>query len=158
MSRMIEINYEDPVLRAFMLFVQTARKVAKYSDSRFFRALHLSTVKYIALKALAINSGTLTHGDLANWTDTERHNITTLIRRMKAEGLVTTERSGDDKRFTKVRLTDKGRDLFVQATTLARDIVNEVMSGISKQQAAQLEMLFRVLRENTERASGKRAV
>jgi DNA-binding MarR family transcriptional regulator len=155
MRRMIDVHHEDPVLQAFMLFIQTARKVAKYCDSRFFQALHLSTVKYIALKALVINGGTLTHSDLAVWTDTERHNITTLVGRMKTEGLVTTERSEDDKRFSKIRLTDKGRHLFVQANPVALGLINDVMSGIGKREAAQLERLLSVLKENTERASEK---
>lgn len=139
-----------------MLFMQTARAVAKYSDSRFFQALRLSTVKYVALKALAISGGTLTHSDLATWTDTERHNITTLVERMKAEGLVTTERSNDDKRFIKVRLTDMGRELFGQATPVARGVMNDVMSGISKREAAQLERLLGVLRKNMQRTPEKR--
>ena len=150
---MIEISHEDPILRAFMLFVQTSRAVAKYCDSRFFKASHLSTVKYIALKALATSGGTLTHSNLAIWTDTKRHNITTLVERMKREGLVTTERNEEDKRFMKVCLTDKGRDLFGQANIVARGIVNEVMSGIGKREAAQLERLLGVLRENIEKTS-----
>lgn len=151
MSRIIEITHEDAVLRTFMLFIQTARAVDKYSDSRFFQALHLSTVKYITLKALALSGGTLTHSDLAAWTGTERHNITALVERMKKEGLVTTERSDDDKRFIKVRLTEKGRDLVGQANPVGRGVMNEVMSGIGKRDAAQLERLLRVLRKNTEK-------
>ena len=151
MSRIIEITHEDAVLRTFMLFIQTARAVDKYSDSRFFQALHLSTVKYIALKALALSGGTLTHSDLAAWTGTERHNITALVERMKKEGLVTTEHSDDDKRFIKVRLTEKGRDLVGQANPVGRGVISEVMSGIGKREAAQLERLLRVLSKNTEK-------
>jgi DNA-binding MarR family transcriptional regulator len=151
MSKIIEINHEDAVMRAFMLFVQTARAVDKYSDSRFFRALNLSTVKYIALKALALSGGMLTHGDLAAWTGTERNNITALVKRMKEEGLITTEHSDDDRRFIKVMLTEKGRDLARQANPVARGVINEVMSGIGKREAAQMERLLRVLRKNTEK-------
>jgi DNA-binding MarR family transcriptional regulator len=136
-----------------MLFMQAGRAVAKYSDNRFFQALGLSTVKWVALKALATNGGTLTHSDLAVWTDTERHNITTLVDRMKAEGLVTTERGHNDRRFIKVRLTDKGRDLFGQAAPVARGIMKDVMTGISNREAAQLERLSRALTRNTHRPS-----
>jgi len=150
-SRIIEINHEDTVLRTFMLFIQTARAVDKYSDSRFFQALHLYTAKYIALKALSLSGGTLTHSDLATWTGTEQNNITALVERMKKEGLVTTARSEDDKRFVKVSLTEKGSDLVGQANTVGRAIMNELMSGIGKRDAAQLERLLRVLRKNTEK-------
>ena len=74
---------------------------------------------------------------------------------MKTEGLVTTERSEDDKRFSKIKLTDKGRDLFLQANPVALGLINDVMSGIGKREAAQLERLLSVLKENTKRASEK---
>ena len=110
-------------------------------------------MKYIALKALALSGRTLTHIDLAAWTGTERHSVTALIERMKKEGLVTTERSDDDRRFIKVGLTKKGRDLVGQANPVGRGFMNEVMSGIGKPEATQLERLLRVLSKNTERAS-----
>jgi DNA-binding MarR family transcriptional regulator len=148
MGKTIEVYHEDPVLQTFMLFIQAAREITKYSDSRFFRGLHLSTVKYIALKALAMSGGMLTKSDLAIWTDTKRHNITTLVRRMEIEGLVTTGRDEKDKRFEQVTLTDKGRDLFVNA-----NVVNRVMSGIGKRQVAQLDRILRFLKSNTQIAS-----
>jgi DNA-binding MarR family transcriptional regulator len=153
MGKTIEVYHEDPVLQTFMLFIQAAREITKYSDSRFFRGLHLSTVKYIALKALAMSGGMLTKSDLAIWTDTKRHNITTLVRRMEIEGLVTTGRDEKDKRFEQVTLTDKGRDLFVKANVVAYDLINRVMSGIGKRQVAQLDRILRFLKSNTQIAS-----
>jgi DNA-binding MarR family transcriptional regulator len=151
----IEAYHEDIVLQAFMLFVQAAREVARYSDSRFFQVSHLSTVKYIALKALVNSNGALSHTDLADWTGTKRHNITTLVKRMRNEGLVETVTQSKDKRFTLVRLTDKGRDLFSQATVIAYDLISTVMSGIGMEEAAQLEGILKVLRRNTKIAIGE---
>ena len=155
MRKEIEPHHEDPVVQTFMLLVQTAREVAAYSDSRFFQVSRLSTVKYIALKALVNNNGVLSHTDLADWTGTKRHNITTLVERMKKEGLVNTESSAEDKRFRLVRLTDKGRDLFSLATVVAYDLIDKIMSGISKEEAAQLESILEILRRNRKVALGK---
>ena len=156
MTKTIEAYHKDPVLQTFMLFIQASREVIKYSDSRFFHDLYLSTVKYIVLKALAISGRTLTNSDLAVWTDTIRHNITTLVRRMKAEGLVTAERSEEDKRFMEVQLTDKGRNLFMKANVIAYDLINRVMSGIGKRQVAQLKRTLGVLKSNTLKTSGEK--
>ena len=153
MGKTIEAYHEDPVLKTFMIFIQAAREVIKYSDSRFFRSLHLSTVKYIALKALVKSGGMLTKSDLAIWTDTKRHNITTLVRRMEIEGLVTTGRDEKDKRFQQVTVTDKGHALFLKANVVAEDLIKRVMSGIGKRQVAQLDKILRVLRSNVQRAS-----
>ena len=45
--------------------------------------------------------------------------------------------------------------MFVKATVVAYDLINKVMSGISKRQVAQLDKILRVLRNNTQAASGK---
>lgn len=115
--------------------------------------MKLSMVKYLVLKALKINGGALTHSDLASWTDTKRHNITTLVRRMKADGLVSTERNEKDRRLTQVRLTEKGHNVFVKANPVAYDLINEVMSGIGKRQAAQMSRILRVMKDNIQKAS-----
>ncbi len=146
--RRIVISHEDVIGRAFMLFVQTSRAVAKKSDNHFLKSLHLSTVKYLVLKALSLSGGTLTHGDLANWTGTERNNITALVARLQKEELVTSERSVKDKRFVNVILTEKGRDLLGQANQVAQDIVDQLMEGIDKLKAAQLERLMMLLQKN----------
>ena len=153
MGKRIEAYHEDPVLQTFMVFMQVSREVAKYSDNRFFRGLNLSTVKYIVLKALTNNGGTLTNSDLAIWTDTKRHNITTLVKRMEIDGLVTTAREEEDKRFKRVTVTDKGRDLSIKANDIGYDLINRVMSGIDKQLVAQLDKILRIIRDNIQTAS-----
>ena len=153
MDKRIEAYHEDPVLQTFMVFIQASREVAKYSDNRFFRSLNLSTVKYIVLKALVNSGGTLTNSDLAIWTDTKRHNITTLAKRMEIDELVTTAREEEDKRFKRVTVTDKGRDLYIKANDIAYDLINRVMSGIDKQLVAQLDKILRIMRDNIQKAS-----
>jgi DNA-binding MarR family transcriptional regulator len=149
MKKEIEAYHENPILQTYMLFIQTAREVIKYSDSRFFWDSNLSTVKYITLKALVLSGGTLTNSELTKWTGTTRHNITTLVKRMKAEGLVNTERNTEDKRFVHVILTDNGRDVFQKAGVVAHDLIKRVMSGISKREAAQLDRLLKIMKDNT---------
>jgi len=90
----------------------------------------------------------MTPSELAEWTQTERHNITALVDRMKRDGLVTTERHSSDKRLVNIILTDKGREVLNQAMPVARKIVNHVMSSLTEADAALLEKELRVLRQN----------
>ncbi|GAI79040.1 unnamed protein product, partial [marine sediment metagenome] len=92
--------------------------------------------------------GTMTPSEIAEWTFRERHNITTLINRMKRDGLVRVERNNRDKRFFSVSLTAKGRKVLKQAMPVAREIVNQVMLSISEGDAVLLEKSLRVLRQN----------
>jgi len=144
---LIDVEHRDAVLRTFILFVQTAYAVLKYGDAYFYRKARLSVTKFIVLQALGIN-GTMTLSEIAEWTHRERHNITTLVERLKRAGLVTARRGSRDKRFVNVMLTDKGREVVSQATPVARDIVDQVMLSISEGDAGLLEKLLRVLRQN----------
>jgi len=144
---LIDVDLEDTIQRMFILFVQTADAVLKYADASFYKA-GLSETKFVVLQVLAVNGGTMTPSEIAQWTLRERHNITTLVNRLKHAGLVRTERSSRDKRFLNVMLTDRGREVLSQAAPVAREIVKQVMSSITEDDAALLGNWLRVLRQN----------
>jgi DNA-binding MarR family transcriptional regulator len=148
MDRLIEIDLEDVVLSTFMLFVQTAQAVLKYTDAYLYRKTRLSVSKLIVLKALAVNSQGMKPSEIAEWTGTERNNITGLVHRMKQEGLVTAGRNSRDRRLVNIMLTDKGRKILGQAMPVAKEIVDQVMLSITKGDAALLKEKLTILREN----------
>ncbi len=145
---MIDVDHEDAILRSFILFVQTAYGILKYADGHLYRKVRLSISKLIVMRALVSNNRVMTPSELAEWTQTERHTITTLVERMKRDGLVRTERNPRDRRFVNVSLTDKGRKVLMQAMPAAREIVDQVMSSISEDDALLLEKSLRALRQN----------
>jgi len=146
--RLKDVDHEDRILRTFILFVQTADATMKYSNAHFYRKEGLSTIKVIVLRVLAAHGGTMTPSEIAEWTFRERHNITTLVDRLKRDGLVRVERNMKDKRYVSVSLTAKGRKVLKQAMPVAREIVNRVMLSISEGDAVPLEKSLRVLRQN----------
>lgn len=149
-DRLIVIDHEDAVLRTLILFVQTARTVLKYADAHLYRKARLSVVKFIVLLALDNCGGTMTPSQIAEWTHTERHNITTLVTRLKQDGLVTVERNSRNKRFVNITLTDKGRQVLSRTMPVASGVVNQVMLSITEDDAVMLEKLLRVLRQNAD--------
>jgi hypothetical protein len=56
---MIEVNQDDAILRTFILFVQSAQSVLKYADAHLYRKGRFSIIKFIVLRALASNGGTM---------------------------------------------------------------------------------------------------
>ncbi len=145
---MIDVAHEDRILRTFVLFVQAADTIMKYANTHLYRKERLSVIKVIVLRVLAANGGTMNPSEIAEWTFRERHNITTLINRLKRDGLVRVERNIKDKRFFSVSLTAKGRKVLKQAMPVAREIVNQVMLSINEGDAILLEKSLRVLRQN----------
>ena len=147
-NKLIDVDHEDAVLRTFILFVQTAYSILKYTDTLLYRKARLSASKLLVLRVLASNGGVMNPSQLAEWTQTERHSITALVDRMKQDGLVTVERNSRDKRFVNITLTDKGREVLSQAMPVAQEVVNQVMLSITKGDTSILEKVLRVLREN----------
>ena len=144
----VEVDLNDPVLNAYMLFVQTADAVDKYADASFYQKAGLSTAKFVVLQVLAFNKGSMTPSQIAHWTLRERHNITTLVDRMQKDGLVRTERNVRDKRFVSVMLTDEGRETLTRAAPVAREIVSRVMSSVGERSVVQLMKSLNILRQN----------
>jgi DNA-binding MarR family transcriptional regulator len=151
-NKVIEVYHEDPVLRTFILFVQTERMVSKYIDSHLFRKLNISQIKFIVLMAFYFIpyklSGAATAMQIARWTDTEPHNITTLITRMKEDGLLSTSRNDRDRRFVSITITNKGREFVHRNIPVAKDIVDQVMASVSRNDILQLEKILKVIRQN----------
>ena len=145
---MIDVEHEDGILRAFILFVQTSDTIAKYGNTHFYRKNSLSMMKYMVLQILASNGGTMTPSKIADWTFRERHNVTTLLNRLERDELVKTGRNERNRRFVNVTLTDKGQAVLTQAAPTAREIINQTMLSISESDIVSLERLLRTLRHN----------
>jgi DNA-binding MarR family transcriptional regulator len=151
MLKLIPIDYKDPIIRTFMELTQVAGAMLKYIDTRFYQEIRLSLIKYMVLQALSIKGGSAKHTELAAWTNTKKHNITALVDRMKAEGMVTTEWSKTDRRVNNVVITDKGRQVYEKAIPIGRKIIRELMHDVTKTDALELERLLDIIKENIER-------
>ena len=148
MIRVTQIPHEETIGKTLMLFTQTCRLMSKYMDAFFYQKAHISFTKFMALKLLASKNGLMTQTQIADWTQTELHNITTLVARLKKEGLVTTERSDIDKRNVNVILTDEGRKTLSRAKPLANEFINKIMQSITETDAEKLTEMIEVLRDN----------
>ena len=144
----IDVTLDDIILRTFIMFVQTAHTVLKYADAHFYRKTGFSAIKFIVLDALAVNGGSMRPSEIAEWTYRERHDITTLVDRLKRDGLVKTNRNSKDRRVITVTLTDKGQQVLSEATPVSWEIVKEVMRSFSEDDPVLLEKQLRVLRQN----------
>ncbi len=148
MDRVTEIHYDDTIGRSLMLLTQTSRLIDKYMDAYFYKKAHLSFSQFLVIKTLAAKNGEMTPTQLAEWTQTELHNITTFVARLKKQGLVSTERSATDQRSLNVLLTEQGWLVLKQAMPVAKEIIDQIMSSISEPDASKLSKILEVLRDN----------
>ena len=150
----IDVALDDIILRTFIMFVQTAHTVLKYADAHFYRKTGLSAMKFIVLNGLAFHGGSMRPSEVAEWTYRERHNITTLVDRLKRDGFVETNRNSKDRRVITVTLTDKGQHILSEATPVSWEIVKEVMKSFGEDDAVLLEKQLRMLRQNAHEGLG----
>jgi DNA-binding MarR family transcriptional regulator len=146
-NKMVDVYLEDASQRTFILFIQTASAIKKYAEAKL-RRVGLSIIRLTALQVLAANGGTLTPSAIAYWTYTERHNITTLVKRLQKDGLVKVEHSSKDRRSIQVKLTEKGWQVLRQIEPLSIKIVERTMSSMSEDSTLELEKALRILRGN----------
>src|SRR4030042_3535381 len=134
----------------FILFVQTSRVVNKYYKTYLNRKLGLSVSQIAILTVLYDNNGIMHPSALADITYTERHNITVIVDRMKKKALLRTERDPIDKRLVNVILTDKGREVYVQAAPIVYECVQQIASVLSEDNAIIVQRPLRILRQNAK--------
>ncbi len=148
---MVKIDLDDPGIRTFMLFMQLSSAAEKYANSYFYKEQGLSMITFISMKGIILNGGSMTHSELANFTNTKKHNITALVQRMKQQNLVTTERSKTDTRIIYIKITDVGREVYEKASPTGRSIMGKVMNGFNQNDINEFERLLTTIKENLEK-------
>jgi DNA-binding MarR family transcriptional regulator len=146
---MINVDKGNPVSDSFNLFIEAAITTQKYADSTFYRRAGISIPKYSFLKILSTAEHAVTPSEIARKTFRERHDITTLMQRMKRDGLVDITPSTTDRRSVIITLTEKGREKLDQAEPVAEEIINQVMSKIGKTNMASMNKILNTLKQNS---------
>ncbi|MFC2045121.1 MarR family winged helix-turn-helix transcriptional regulator [Chloroflexota bacterium] len=153
---MKDAHAQDNVgLYAFVHFVQTARAVLKYADSCFNKEEALSLVKFIVLHSLANSDRMFTLSEIASLTNTERHNITTLVERLEKDGLVKTRRNRRDRRVVNVKITDKGKNILTTGLTIARQIANQIIPAKDTNDSATFVEQLSIMKKNAYDGMGR---
>jgi len=148
-TKLVDFKIEEPHLKLFIHYLQTADAINRFANILFYQE-GLSFIKFIVLMVLDQNGGSMRPTDIARWTFRERHDITTLIRRLEKAGLVKIERNTIDRRAIDVILTDKGRQALERVDHVANEIPRQIISSLTDKQAAKLEELINILRQNAE--------
>lgn len=84
--------------------------------------------------------------DIARWTLRAPHSISTIVDRMKKEGLVNKVKAPGNKGRIDVSLTEKGKQAYKQS--LKRKSIREILSCLSQQEHQQLLTLLDKLRNS----------
>jgi DNA-binding MarR family transcriptional regulator len=103
--------------------------------------VHLSMAKLMALKALSEAGESLPLGQLAGRLSCVKSNITQLVDRLEADGLVARKLDPNDRRTKLAVLTAAGRKACDEGTRVQRDVERSLLKRLTGDEARMLETL-----------------
>jgi DNA-binding MarR family transcriptional regulator len=131
-----------------MMLLRTAERVERMLE-RALEGIGLSPAKLAVLGGLAAAGGRLSLGDLAQHRSCVKSNITKLIDRLEAEGLVARMDDPTDRRGVLAEITAEGRRRQAEGDRLIGEVEEALTRGL---EAGDVGALRRVLGEIASRS------
>jgi MarR family transcriptional regulator, organic hydroperoxide resistance regulator len=145
----------DRVLEAIIYLYTESRRITK----EMARRADLTGPQLTVVKMLE-QIGDLSLSELSERIRAQNSTVTGIIDRMEREGLVTRERSREDRRVVFIRLTTKGRklaeDVPVEPWEIFRSALESLTASETRDLVKILGKVARRVRENVEVATAKR--
>lgn len=132
-----------------LLILEAAGKLKK-TAAGLFKDFDLSPPQFNVLHLLASEPEGMRSGDLAIGLVVDPSNITGLISRLEAEGLVKTAVSKEDRRSRRVTLTAKGRARWQKAHAVYSAALAKLEATMSAEERAVTERVIVRLHERCD--------
>jgi DNA-binding MarR family transcriptional regulator len=135
------MNGKRPAPAGLFTLLHAAGSAQAYVESKL-DAAGLSLAKWAALKALADAGESLPLGQLAERLSCVKSNITQLVDRLEADGLVTRKPDPHDRRSRLAVLTAEGRKACAAGTRIQQRTERDLFGGLTRAEADQLAALM----------------
>ena len=135
------MNVKPPTAPTGLFAVLHAAHAAEAEVESKLNEVHLSMAKLMALKALSEAGESLPLGQLAGRLSCVKSNITQLVDRLEADGLVARRLDPNDRRTKLAVLTAAGRKACDEGTRVQRDVERALLKRLTRDEARILETL-----------------
>jgi MarR family transcriptional regulator, 2-MHQ and catechol-resistance regulon repressor len=130
-------------LDAYVKLLRASRAVLARVEPRL-TAAGLTTTQFGVLEAI-LHKGPLSQRDLSHKVLTSPGNMTDLVDKLEARGLVRRVRQKADRRAVRVELTAEGRRLIEPLFAAHAQDIDAAMAGLGTEELRQLDGLLRKL-------------
>jgi DNA-binding MarR family transcriptional regulator len=137
-------------LRLWRQVYQTYTLLKKCED-QIFEEHELTTEQYAVLVAIDYFGGSAKVTDIARWLERSTNSISMIVDRMVKAGLVRRARSTADRREVRVANTSKGQDALKPATVASLEVVQKILSPLSREKRSTLLSLLGTVKYETLR-------
>jgi DNA-binding MarR family transcriptional regulator len=144
-------RFDSPQQEVYLALWRTYDRLRALEDELFAR-FDLTAQQYNALRLLrAEHPGTLRTLVLANGLVSRAPDITRLLDRLEADGLIARERKADNRRVVEVAITGAGLALLDRIAKPLRECHERQLGHLSAEQLRQLSELLRAARAPHEK-------
>lgn len=143
-------------LRLWLRMLTCTTMIEATIRNRLRQQFNTTLPRFDVLAALDRVPEGLTMGELSHWLMVSNGNVTGVVNRLEADGLITRYPSPRDKRTHYVKLTRKGQAEFDRMAAAHEEWIDELFAEIGNEDAAVLmDHLDRLRKNLTERQPGK---
>jgi DNA-binding MarR family transcriptional regulator len=119
-------------LRLWLRLLRASRAIEATLRERLRVNFHITLPQFDVLAALARSEGGMTMTALSRMLLVSNGNVTVVIERLAAAGLVARQTASGDRRAVHVSLTRRGADQFAQIATAHESWVDELLAEFSR--------------------------
>ena len=130
-------------LRIWLRLLTSSQLIEKEVRGRFRTDFDTTLPRFDVMAALAREPKGRTMGEVSRWLLVSSGNITGIISRLVADGLVTRQRSKGDRRSHLVKLSGKGRKEFDLMSATHEKWVRDMFSRMTREEMAALDDLLK---------------
>lgn len=137
-------------LRLWIRLLRASRTIESVLRERLAQQFDTTLPRFDVMAALYRTPEGMLMSDLSRFLLVSNGNVTGIIDRLAAEGLVKRARRNGDRRTSIVRLTQTGHAAFRRMAAAHQQWVDELLAGVSKADAQRLTSMLEVFRSNWE--------
>ena len=137
-------------LRLWIRLLRASRTIESVLRERLARQFSTTLPRFDVMAALYRTPEGMLMSDLSRFLLVSNGNVTGIIDRLAAEGLVNRRRRNGDRRTSIVRLTRTGHTAFKRMAVAHQRWVDELLAGVSKADTERLTSMLKVFRSNWE--------
>ena len=132
--------------RLWVLCHQTHNLVTK-CEEKALTAAGLTPQQFGVMMAIKNIKPPVTPTEVAKWLDRSTNSVSMIVDRMEKDGLVRRRRDVRDRRSLRLVITKKGGEAFEQALGPAWELIEHVLSSLTREERQILNELLEKMRE-----------
>ncbi len=135
-------------LRIWLRILTSSQLIEKEVRGRFRTEFDTTLPRFDVMAALAREPQGQTMGDISRWLLVSSGNITGIISRLQADGLVIRTRDAGDHRAYRVKLSQKGLEEFERLSSAHEKWVKKMLKGMKKKELVVLDELLKKVKQS----------